>query len=296
MLSALIFHGVIMTEDYIDEAIASAAANAQPEAQQVAIEPIAPDEGADQTSEEEQQKQAAKNDEDSKPFPKKAVNAITRRDRQIGKLRAEQQQYQTRLRELEAKYQGSETGQKKPESSAPNEDDYDNYGEYIKASAKHEARHELEQQFAKQQKTTQEQQQTAAQEAWIEQRSDALANATTDVFKENPALTQLVQENLDIIESIPPHVEMAFLHIEPIEAVQASLALIKEGKMESLFNMPPARAAAEIGRAIDRGAAILKSNTISKAPKPIAANRGTGSSGKSIESMSAEELLKSIRR
>jgi|GEM_PF-6175995 len=117
-------------------------------------------------------------------------------------------------------------------NDAPN-DTFDNYGNYLQAKAEH----------------------IQAYHAWSEERAEALAAEAGAMINDTPALKQVIAKNMDIIESIPPHIEQIFLQMEASDAISAALALLEEGKMTSLFDMPPALAAVQIGRA---GATIPK--------------------------------------
>lgn len=92
-----------MSEDVIDEVIASHAESVQPGA------------GADTHEDAERLNEAdggeEKEQEQDTPFPKKAVNAITSRDRKIGKLRAQMQSMQAELQKYQ---QSSQQGNEQP--------------------------------------------------------------------------------------------------------------------------------------------------------------------------------------
>lgn len=270
--------------DFIDEAIASADENPQPEQQETEIENQPED---DVESNDGAPEKSAKN-EDNTPFPKKAVNAITRRDRQIGQLRAQTQQLQQQLRAMQQQASGGQSQNGRDGTpQPPKEDDYNTVGEYLDALKAYPQK--VQEHFANQQKTQQQSQQQAAQAAWYEQRSQALAEKTQELMASTPELQQLVQENADVINAIPDHLEYVFLQLDPADAFNAAAALLREGKMESLFHLPPALAAAEIGRAVQRGAA--KPKPISKAPAPMTPNRGAGGVSKQPHQMSADEIV-----
>lgn len=224
------------------------------------------------------------------PFPKKAINAISRRDKQIGKLRAEAAQAQSELAKYRQQYEpGTQSQQgQKPAPNEPKEDSFDNYGDYLKAVARHEARQEL----AKENTNTQQAQMTAQQQQWVAQREEVVENQAIELIQANPELRDLVIEHADVLDDFPPHLQMAFL--ESDNAALAFVALAKEGKLESLMSMSPARAAMEIGRAIDRGSAMMKAKKITTtAPAPMTPVKGAGPAGKQIDSTSSpDDLMK----
>lgn len=103
----------------------------------------------------------------------------------------------------------------------------------------------------------------------------------------------LVQENADIIAAAPQHIDMMFLQLPTADAVSAAKVLLSEDRLEALYTMPPAMAAAEIGRAIERGAARAKATPpVSRAPQPLAPAKGTAVAFKNEETMSGRDLLR----
>lgn len=216
------------------------------------------------------------------PFPKKAINALSRRDKQIGKLQAQLAAERAEL----AKYR--EQRVKTPE--LPSEESFDNYGEYL--AAKHRA--EFEQEQSQKTKQDEEKQAKAQKEQWYVEREGYAIEKAQQAIQNIPDYRQLLVENADIVQSFPEHVTDAFFEAD--EPALAFLALAKEGKLDSLLNMSPARVALEIGRAELRGEALSKVKPITKTPAPIEALKGTGSSTKSLETMNADELLKWLNK
>lgn len=217
--------------------------------------------------------------EEDVPFPKKAVNAISRRDKQIGKMRAEMQHYRAELEKLQTQAQQQTP---KPKSGEPNADDFDNYGDYLKAVARHEAKQELAQAQPKQEPVN------VQEQVWIAQREEAVGQQAEALLKTNPEYQQILTENADILDVMPAHIERAFLEAD--NAPLAFIALAQEGKLEGLLTMSPARAAMEIAKAEARGEALVKAKPITNAPTPISPNRGSGSGSKSLDAMSGQEL------
>ncbi len=214
---------------------------------------------------------------DDTPFPKKAVNALSRRDKQIGKLQAQLAADRAEL----AKFRESQV-----KSSVPSEESFDNYGEYLKA----QHRMEWEQENANNSKQQEERKVTAEQEAWHAERTDYAIDKAKYAIENIPEYKQLFMEHADILQSLPPHVERAFYEAE--EPALAFLALAKEGRLEALIDMSPYQAAREVGRAEIRGEALSKAKQITKTPAPIEGLKGTGSSSKSLETMNSQDLLK----
>lgn len=216
------------------------------------------------------------------PFPKKAVNALSRRDKQIGKLQAQLAAERAEL----AKYR--EQAAKTPQE--PKEEAYDNYGEFLEAKA----RMKFEQEQSQKNKQLEEQATQQQKEAWVSERSDYAIEKAKSAIESIPDYKQLFMENADILQSLPKHVEEAFYEAD--EPALAFYALAKEGKLDALLNMSPARVALEIGRAELRGEALSKAKPVTKAPTPIQGLKGTGNSTKTInENSTWEELDKWLK-
>jgi hypothetical protein len=213
----------------------------------------------------------------------KLRRAKARDDRRIGKLTAQKYQYQKEADELRARFSKPEQATQKPlNTGEPKETDFNNYAEYMRAVNKYDLQQELAQRDSKQQVT----QQTAQEQAWIGQREQAVALKAQEFAKENPEVIALVEEYGEVIDELPPAIQRAFLEAD--NAPLAFFNLAKEGRLEELANMSPARAAMEIGRAQMQAPAKPKT----KAPTPLPASRGSVASGKSLDQMSGKELLK----
>lgn len=233
---------------------------------------------------EAESKDEAKADDESEdvPFPKKAVNAISRRDKQLVKMRADMAALQAEV----SKYrQPQAQPQQSPQSdnSAPKEEDFDDYGSYLEAKLLHKIKMEQ----SVQQKSQQDQQVQSQKQQWVQQREQEIAQKVETHKAEIPDFMQVIETNADIMDNLPEHVELAFL-----EADDAGLAyynLAKEGKLEALLTMSPYRAAMEIALAQQKKPSL---NRVSGAPSPIKPIAGRGSSTKAEGDLSGEELLK----
>lgn len=275
-----------MTDDIIDQVIN--------EAETIAIEePIEGNEATEEVNEApeaeeatEEVKATEETTEEVKPtedipFPKKAVNALARRDKKYSKLQA---QHAADLSELQ-KFR--EQAQKAEIADVPQEDGFDNYGDYIKAVARHEVKVETSEENQKQQ----EAQFAEKEQAYVAERETYATDKALAAIAEIPEYQQLVTEHADVLQSLPPHLERAFLEAD--EPAYAFLALAKEGGLEGLADMTPARAAMEIGKAEVRGAALAKRKEITKAPAPLAPVRGSGKVNKSInDNPSSNDVMK----
>lgn len=219
------------------------------------------------------------------PFPKKAVNAITRRDRQIGQYRAKLSDAEKRMADLQKQL---EEYTQKSQPQEINENDFDNYGDYLKALATH--RPEQGQPSVDPEKLRQEAYQKAQQQFYYEQRTNAVAEQAQKAMQEVPGFQELVTEYGDVLDSFSPEIEMAFLSAD--NPPMAFLALAKEGRLETLAQMTPTQAAMEIARAQIRGEQMAKASKVSKAPQPIQGVKPTAAASKGVTDMSADELMK----
>lgn len=211
------------------------------------------------------------------PFPKKAVNAISRRDKQIAKLKAELAEFKSMQEKAKA-----ESDYK---SSAPNEDDFDNYGDYLKAQILHELGNNSQQKQEPQQYTPEQQ----AQAQWYQERESQVATKAQEYSKSNPEFANLINEYSDVLDTIPPQVERLFFELN--DASAAFYALAKDGLLENVVAMSPAMAASHILQAEKRGIEYLQTKKVTSAPAPIRSAKGAGKHTKTVNSMSGEELL-----
>lgn len=214
-------------------------------------------------------------------FPKKAVNAISRRDKMIGKLRAELAAERAKNANPQKSEPVNGVSPTLP-SGEPNPEFYQTYDELNQARIEYSADKKV-QQFKVEQK---ENQLTELESEYWSEREAVADAAGEELMKTNPEYAQVIQQNVEIIRNASPEIKQMFL-----EADNAALALFnlaKEGKLAALASMTPTRAAMEIARAQVQAPPPPKS----KAPAPLAASRGSIASTKSVEDMSPEEAFK----
>lgn len=229
--------------------------------------------------------ESAEGSTDEVVFPKKAVNAISRRDKIIAKERAEKAALLAEVERYRSQLQATPQNNPQPTNDAPKEDDFENYADYLKADILHKIKQE---QAGQEQQNTKRQQEIQYQQ-WEEQRTQEIALKAETHKAEIPDFSQVVEENADYLDVLPPLIQQAFL-----EADDASLAfynLAKEGKLEALATMSPYRAAMEIAIAQTKKPQL---NKVTNAPNPIKGVQGRGSTTKDISDMSGDELLKKL--
>ena len=230
------------------------------------------------TAEQQAEVDSDVDDDAVEEFPKKAVNALNRKDKKITKLRAQ-------LRELEAK-QAAMQQAKAPEPVNP--DDFENYGDYISAQIKAS----VEQQTQQSQADLQQQQLTEQQAAVKAQQDQYIIEQAQEASQTFSDLPQVWQQNSALLDAMPKAVEDIFYNID--NAPAAVYMLAKEGKLESLLYANPAIAAYEIVNAQNRGLELLSKTQkrVSQAPQPISKAKGTGSVKKQLSP--ADDVLKSL--
>lgn len=229
-------------------------------------------------AEGQEQKTEAK-EEEYVPFPKKAQNAISARDRKIGRLQA-------RLRELEAKERsGAQAPAQKTEDQGPQEKDFDTYGEYLEAKTLWK----VEQRFAESKKADKEaatkQQFTEEQEHYINTRAQEVSKKSDEYSKTIQDFDEVQEQNLEVVASLPQEIKM--LMLEADDPALAFYNLAKTGTLIDLADMPLHKAAMVIAKA--QSQTIARQTT--QAPKPLRGVTGAGAS-RSEDAMSGRELRK----
>jgi hypothetical protein len=251
----------------IAEASASATAQDQPKTDAVAEAPV-------ETTETTAEPQA-----DTKPevkteeaFPRKAVNAISYRDKKIGRLTEQKSALEKEVAELRAK--------------APKEADFEGkpYGDYLKAEAKHAAAEEN-----KTARLTEIDQEAANEKAeWEAERKQNFTSKFNEAKKQYADFSKTV----DPIMQAPmaPHVWEAILETENPELTLFAIA--KDEALEDLNSMNPTRVAMQLARLEDKGRELVKPKATTKAPAPMTPAKGSATGGKPLHEQSVEELQK----
>lgn len=203
------------------------------------------------------------------PWPKSARNAMSRRDKQLGRYKEQLSAYDKRIADMQKQIEEF-TQKSRPENKEPREEDFENYGDFLKAVAKYKPQEPKEQVDPK--KIQEQAFHQARQQLYYNQRVEAVAQQAQKAMQEVPGLEQMLEEHSDVLDTFPPAVEMAFLEAE--NAPMAFLALAREGKLESLAHMTPTQAAYTIAQAQIRGEQMAKASKVSKAPTPISGAKG----------------------
>lgn len=219
---------------------------------------------------------------------KREANRKSHLDSKLAKMRRENRE----LREAVERVSKAQAPTASPQvpNGAPQEKDFANYGDFIRAEARWEAQQEITKAFSERDTKAQEASKTQAFTAHQEKRISEITAEATAFAKTNPEYVALFKEHADYMEELPNSIENALLEAENPNL--ALFALMKEGKLEGLEDLSPYRLAMEIGKAELRGESYLGQNRATNAPTPLNAVKGTGNSSKALIDKSVEELMK----
>lgn len=222
-------------------------------------------------------------EEKEEMFPKKAVNALSRRDKQIGKLKAEKQQMHQELEELRQKA----TPKAEVKDDSPKEEDFETYGEYLRAEARFAAKQELRETQTKQ---TESKAKLEADE-WEEDRRIAIEENHQEALKAFSDFKTLLDDNSDDKGQIPLSTAARRALLEADAGAFALRSILKDGVLDELNQMSPAKAAMMVARHEDKAIAASKKQT-TKTPAPMTPSKGVATNSKSLDKMSPDELHK----
>lgn len=204
--------------------------------------------------------------------------ALDKRNRYINNQRQ-------RIRDLEAQIEKLNTPKESPKP--PEMDGYENVLDYLNANQNYTLEQKMAEVQQKQQLEALQQQKQAAlaeQTKVFEQQAVELANEHAD-FK------NVIASNISVIEAMPDHINEMLIELD--NGLMAAYALAKEGRLASLYTMPPQIAAAHLVQAEIRGQQYLQQSTQQKPPpKPIGSLKGGKSSTQSVPNLKGEKLLK----
>lgn len=217
---------------------------------------------------------------------RKERNLVSREGKRLAKLR---QQRDAVLAEIGSyKQQQPPAPQQQAELKEPQEGDYKNYHEYIRALEKFDRAKDLralrDELTAKETHSVREYQ----EKQWEIARNTALDQAGEEYAKQVPNFTQMVADNAAIIQSFPDSIKRVIKEVDAQDVVKAFHAMVENDTLEDLADMTPVQAAAAIVRAANMP---KKPASITKAPAPMTSARGTGQGQKTIHRMSPQEIV-----
>jgi hypothetical protein len=245
--------------------------------------PVATNEPAEATPSQTEQDNKPASDPREEELSK-VRKALDRKNRDIGKKTAQYHQVKQELESIKQKLNQYE--QKSPQASdSPQEKDFANYGEYLKAVARYEARQEYNQ---GQQKAKEDQ--SAAEKAqWKEERENHLRENAAQAREKIPEFAKTLADNQHLLEEFPPHVVDAFL--ESDHPAFAFHQMIEDGTIDQLLQAPTATKAAALIAKAEIAALAPKTKPVTKAPPPLSQTKGSATSGKQPVDMSGDELM-----
>lgn len=237
--------------------------------------------------EEQADQDDGEDSETEQPFPKKAVNAISRHKKNANKYKAERDAFAKEIEALKKQVETSKTVQR---PSEPKLDEFDTVSEYLKAQARYETQNALsdhENQRAEDRLQTLESQRKDLE---IEEKVEYVSNQAVEFIEKVPDAKEYMQKYTPLFDAWeqqnPDLVEIIY---SLDNAPQAIYNLAKSGAIETLASRPIQLAAAMLYQAQMTQPKVAPK--VSQAPKPISAVKGGGASKTSLNSMSPDKLV-----
>jgi len=243
-------------------------------------------EAADAPEQEEAQDLDADAQDDT-PFPKKAVNAISRHKKNANKFKAERDAL---AKEIEALRKAQEVGKSAQPASEPKLEDFQTVQEYLKAMAIHTAKHTLTEDRMQQGQERLSALELQHKELYREERAEYIGNKAVELFEKVPEAKELFAQVMPILEQMPPEIQEIAEALD--NAPLAIYNLYKEGALERLAYMPPHLAAVALYNAQMKEVAAPQ---VTSAPKPISAAKGSRAVSKTLNTMKPDELVDWVR-
>jgi hypothetical protein len=227
--------------------------------------------------------------QDTEAELKTVRKALEKRNRYNNNLRQ-----RIRALEMEVEKARSEFSNKK--TDAPDLEKFDSVLDFVDAKQNYTLEQKLAEQAHKAQIAALEQQQHMA----FQQQAQEIHAQVQELLNSNPDYKNVITANAAVFDAMPPHIEQMLAEMD--DAPAATYALAKEGRLQSLYSMPPQLAAAHLVQAEIRGQMLLQQSAqkapvrqaqqTQQAPKPIGSLSGAGkSSSKSPEDMSPDQLM-----
>lgn len=220
---------------------------------------------------------------------KKLAKALERDKRKIGKLHAQTAQERERADRLEQAINelNKRFEPQQPQTPVDTDPKYNSYAEFLDDKTKHTAGQIVEQKIAAFQKSQQEQQQ---QSQWVQQRSNNLDSRIDTLIKGDlPDYEAVLTPHADTIKALSPQVKAALLGTDGSELAVYQLA--QEDALDDLLGISMDEAKGILEQAAQRADIAIKAKKTTKAPTPMAPTKGTATGNKSLDRMTAQELM-----
>lgn len=234
------------------------------------------------------------------PWPRSAVNAISRREKKLAKREAEIADYQKKVKEYEekiARYEPAANKAVDPNDPEPDMAKYNDWNLYQKDLVKWTLRQENKQAAAAKQPTGDASRYTAEEMPVVQQRTQYAVQRIQEITKAHPELVDVIRQSGDALNDLPKETELLLLQSE--DPVLAVLALNHDGILDDLGEMGKGLAARTIAAAVARGrelfgtgSAPAQTQTVSAAPAPVSQPRAPSRSAKSGTDLPEAEFRK----
>ena len=205
------------------------------------------------------------------------LKKLSKQDRRLGRKTAEKYQMRQTISELEEKLS---------KLSAPKEADFEGkpYDDWRDAKTEHA----LEKKFIENKAGDIKAQLSESEKAWKEERAQILNDNGDEAAKTFSDFHDVMKQSGRAMAALPAEIKDVFLEAD--NGAFALYALAKEGALEDLADMSPARAAMIVAKMEDKGLSLSKTKEVSKAPAPLEAVKGTGTSRKDPSQMTDAEF------
>lgn len=216
--------------------------------------------------------------------------ALEKRNRYINNQRQ-------RIRALEDQMQKMQASFGKEKTEAPSMDKFESVLDYMKADQNHTLEQKLAEQAQQQKLDLLKQQKELA----LAEQSRVIEQQAVELAQSNPDFQKVISANSQVFSAMPDHINEIMTELD--DGLAAAYALAKEGRLASLYSMPPHIAAAHLVQAEIRGQQYLQQaakpqtqQQTKQPPKPIGSLKGAGKPGKTLSDMSPDELVKRFIR
>lgn len=250
--------------------------------------------------------------EQRKAWPKKYANALARRDRNATKHRSELSAAQQKITDLEqrlAKQGNADTREVKKAQAVteavregePKLEDFQNWGDFNKALVKWEAQVATAEAMQKQAEANKKETNLAQQQAAGVAREKRIVQQADDLIKKNPEFLEILQENADILDNLPPEITNVLADADN-SAVAVFVLAKTDGALDALAKMSRDQAIKYVAKAEAIGMAHFGNQTdenegegidtpepeakrVSSAPLPMKAARNSSSGKRTLDKM-----------
>jgi len=239
-------------------------------------------------------------------WPSSAVNAMSRRDKNLAKSRRDNEDLRSQLAALKDQDSNADKGQ----SDEPKEEDFDNWTQWQRALNQWDSRNiHNEGNQGNAQELEQLSPEDQQRQEWVTTRADAVAETHQELGKSITDYAETMAAYNDIFSNIPADLELFVLGLD--DTAHTLYLAAKAGKIESMVEAWPfspdavkaqlqafsgQKPAGKVKTDIQDVPAekdVPKDKT-SDAPKPIGAVKGSGTVTKDLDDLSPRELKRRI--